>query len=1063
MKKSLPLLLCLFLFNLQLNAQFADARCLLDEDLSNFSITRVMDGFTVAGTTNNANGGNTDLRVISFGFAGNIIWSRTYSGDFTDRAFHIEAIDDGYVITGFTRSNTGEGRLFFLRIDNQGEIVTNRRFIDPRRPDWRLTGLHVLPVNFNSGFLITGYNNQFGLQVNSPKSTFVMLLDDQADIVWARYYDSPNDGDSDFDMASFALEVGDGFFITGSSNVFKTGGGSNQGVMAMRIDDSGNIMWNNNFAIDLADQWEENRDVGTSAILDENEIVVLANSTLDNSFYITRLDVNTGMVLGNHNNYRPLDEVNTSSFSLGQTQWGSIIVGGMIPESATAFDCNGLPSEFGAVSFICQLTSSLETVMRAQVYMTPNQDFATSEGSIYNSHFGGPANLNAPLIATPEMVDVDPNSNDIGILAYRQDRVSGAGNYDLQFIGTSAPDFEWCNTRPIEFQHTTENAVYDENIRAGALLTLDEDDAFVTASDTIEAVTCQDNGFPIRINEVDTFDNITATGKSRTLRYLDEETYVVGMRANTCGANGQSHPFATKHDAEGNLLFEITASTTQQPANHSVTGIEVDANRDIYIAGGLGPGNLTWQGAPQIVAPTTSTGLTRTSYIAKYDANGNYLWQVVLRPVGTLASSLVDILDFQIGPGGLLYVTGIGSGFLESETDFGGVTTTGSPFFMSFNGTDRTAFVARYDPNNGNLLGIRFDQIPGQEFQGFISRRIEIDLLNGNLYMVGHKNGAVKVRQLDNNLNDIPGTWTSKSSAVSAGNPLVITSALQDNVLYIGGECDSTIQFDNLTINESDNFRFIVRLDLDMNPPLFTAATKITTSAGFLNITDLLAMPTGNEVYALGTTWGSSTTYAPAGGTLNNTGEISSIYMVKYDEQLDNASFTPLWPHHYTGAGTEAWAGSLALDNLNCGVVFSGSFSKGDINLGYPNIMAQPTSAGPNCSAIPSDVFVARAGNIDRFAYKTNNPYMNNSSIITRKIEPEEKEEINVYPNPSKGLFFISGDEVYEVVITDLTGRIVWEGNNVQGILDVSGLPNGFYNATISNAGEVANVKLLKQ
>ncbi len=78
-------------------------------------------------------------------------------------------------------------------------------------------------------------------------------------------------------------------------------------------------------------------------------------------------------------------------------------------------------------------------------------------------------------------------------------------------------------------------------------------------------------------------------------------------------------------------------------------------------------------------------------------------------------------------------------------------------------------------------------------------------------------------------------------------------------------------------------------------------------------------------------------------------------------------------------------------------------------------------------------------------------------------IEETETLDVSLYPNPSNGLFFISGNEVHEVVITDLSGRIVWEGNNVQGTLDVSTLPDGFYNATITNAGKVANVKLLKQ
>ncbi len=70
---------------------------------------------------------------------------------------------------------------------------------------------------------------------------------------------------------------------------------------------------------------------------------------------------------------------------------------------------------------------------------------------------------------------------------------------------------------------------------------------------------------------------------------------------------------------------------------------------------------------------------------------------------------------------------------------------------------------------------------------------------------------------------------------------------------------------------------------------------------------------------------------------------------------------------------------------------------------------------------------------------------------------------VSIYPNPSKGMFFITGDEAYNVVITDLSGKVVWQENNVKGSLDLNGLTDGFYNAAIMNNGKVAHVKLLKK
>lgn len=78
-------------------------------------------------------------------------------------------------------------------------------------------------------------------------------------------------------------------------------------------------------------------------------------------------------------------------------------------------------------------------------------------------------------------------------------------------------------------------------------------------------------------------------------------------------------------------------------------------------------------------------------------------------------------------------------------------------------------------------------------------------------------------------------------------------------------------------------------------------------------------------------------------------------------------------------------------------------------------------------------------------------------------IDETEMLDVSLYPNPTRGRLYIDGDEIYEVSVTDLSGRVVMRDDNVQGLLDISSLPNGFYSATFRNDNKVGNVKLLKE
>ena len=83
--------------------------------------------------------------------------------------------------------------------------------------------------------------------------------------------------------------------------------------------------------------------------------------------------------------------------------------------------------------------------------------------------------------------------------------------------------------------------------------------------------------------------------------------------------------------------------------------------------------------------------------------------------------------------------------------------------------------------------------------------------------------------------------------------------------------------------------------------------------------------------------------------------------------------------------------------------------------------------------------------------------YIHNGTSNVNEIA--ESERISIYPNPSNGIVNISSDtEVNSVEIIDITGRIIMRRHDKH--IDVSQLPNGFYNLKIYTKDAIAVRKL---
>lgn len=81
------------------------------------------------------------------------------------------------------------------------------------------------------------------------------------------------------------------------------------------------------------------------------------------------------------------------------------------------------------------------------------------------------------------------------------------------------------------------------------------------------------------------------------------------------------------------------------------------------------------------------------------------------------------------------------------------------------------------------------------------------------------------------------------------------------------------------------------------------------------------------------------------------------------------------------------------------------------------------------------------------------NPYYSSCYIYTVDINEIIDNDINIYPNPAKGLLYINNINrirINSIMITDLNGKTVKDYNTSTGTLDISSLNPGLYFINIS-------------
>tara|TARA_R100000935_G_scaffold15425_1_gene30765 strand:- start:40177 stop:41697 length:1521 start_codon:yes stop_codon:yes gene_type:complete len=216
------------------------------------------NGYIIVGRSQSVDGdisgniGTFDFWVVKINSIGEIQWEKSYGGTQFDEALSIIMTpDNNYVIAGNTASNdvdvTGHQGLvdyWVIKIDGSGNLLWQKTMGGTR--DDRAESIKNTP---DGGFIVAGYTDSSDGDVSEhlgEDDYWIVKLNAAGEIEWEKTY-----GGSDVDLARDIQVTIDGNYIvfgyTASNDVDVTDNNGGFDVWVVKLDDTGNIIWQKNF------------------------------------------------------------------------------------------------------------------------------------------------------------------------------------------------------------------------------------------------------------------------------------------------------------------------------------------------------------------------------------------------------------------------------------------------------------------------------------------------------------------------------------------------------------------------------------------------------------------------------------------------------------------------------------------------------------------------------------------------------------------------------------------------------------------------------------------------
>jgi len=140
------------------------------------AIQNTPDGYVVVGTTNSYGNGYDDIWIIKLDTNGNEIWNKTFGGPDNDTGRSITLNDDMYVILGETWSyGSGKSDFWLIKTDSQGNEIWNKTYGGSEEDQGRSM------VYTDDGYVLSGGTKSYG---NEDEDMWILKVDEEGNELW---------------------------------------------------------------------------------------------------------------------------------------------------------------------------------------------------------------------------------------------------------------------------------------------------------------------------------------------------------------------------------------------------------------------------------------------------------------------------------------------------------------------------------------------------------------------------------------------------------------------------------------------------------------------------------------------------------------------------------------------------------------------------------------------------------------------------------------------------------------------------------------------------------------
>jgi hypothetical protein len=190
-------------------------------------------GFLLTGYTFSHGTGDADVLVVKVDNKGNLSWAKSYGGAGTEYGYGCKAVEDGYIVVGYTTSfGSGSKDIFLLKLDSAGKEVWSRTF---GGTSWDV-GMAV-DGNSKDGYFVCGFTHSYG---SGEEDVYVIRTDPDGKEVWSKTF-----GGDRYEYGNSVHLFGDGGCLVGATT--GTFGKGNADFFLIRLDKDGNEVWNKSY------------------------------------------------------------------------------------------------------------------------------------------------------------------------------------------------------------------------------------------------------------------------------------------------------------------------------------------------------------------------------------------------------------------------------------------------------------------------------------------------------------------------------------------------------------------------------------------------------------------------------------------------------------------------------------------------------------------------------------------------------------------------------------------------------------------------------------------------